>query len=144
MTFSAGIPCESRASAVLWNAPCAGASRLRSCKHSRSDGQAKSAQVDVAAEVPSAGGSALCGVQISSAVRLLTCGKPLDAGCWKGIGGAGCSGHHGIDVSHGAGNLVNRFAINTRFVHDISVEWFAVGTAFTNGQGVDINLDLHR
>ena len=66
------------------------------------------------------------------------------AGCWKGIGGVGCSGHHGIDVSHGAGNLVNRFTISTRFVHDISVEWFAVGTAFTNGQGVDINLDLHR
>ena len=68
----------------------------------------------------------------------------IRAGCWKGIGGLGCSGHHGIDVSHGAGNLVNRFSISTRFVHDISVEWFAVGTAFTNGQGVDINLDLHR
>ena len=92
----------------------------------------------------SADDCALCGVKPSNSCVPLTSGKLLRAGCWKGIGGAGCSGHHGIDVSYGAGNLVNRFAINTRFVHDISVEWFAVGTAFTNGQGVDINLDLHR
>ena len=68
----------------------------------------------------------------------------VDAGCWKGVGGAGCSGHHGIDVSHGASNLVNRFSVSTRFVHDISVEWFALGTAVTNGRGDDLNLDLHR
>ena len=66
------------------------------------------------------------------------------AGCWKGVGGVGCSGHHGIDVSHGASNLINRFIVSTRFVHDISVEWFALGTAFTNGRGDDLNLDLHR
>jgi hypothetical protein len=47
-------------------------------------------------------------------------------------------------VSHGASNLVNRLVVSTRFVHDISVEWFALGTAFTNGRGDDLNLDLHR
>ena len=56
----------------------------------------------------------------------------------------GCSGHHGIDVSHGASNLVSRFTVGTRFVHDVSVEWFALGTVITNGRGDDLNLDLHR
>lgn len=58
--------------------------------------------------------------------------------------GVGCSGHHGIDVSYGASNLVTRFDFQTRFVHDISVEWFALGTVFADGKGQDLNLDMHR
>lgn len=68
----------------------------------------------------------------------------MRAGCWRGVKGVGCSGHHGIDVSFGASNLVTRFDIQTRFVHDISVEWFALGTVFANGKGEDLNLDMHR
>ena len=56
----------------------------------------------------------------------------------------GCSGHHGIDVSFGASNLITRFDFQTRFVHDISVEWFTLGTVFADGKGVDLNLDMHR
>src|SRR5215207_5824621 len=56
----------------------------------------------------------------------------------------GMSGHHGIDVSHGTENLVTDFDVRTKFVHDISVEWYALHTVFSKGRGVDLNLDHHR
>jgi len=54
------------------------------------------------------------------------------------------NGHHGIDVSHGTENLVTNFDIQTKMVHDISVEWYALHTVFSNGRGVDLNMDHHR
>ena len=56
----------------------------------------------------------------------------------------GANGHHGIDVSHGSENLVTNFDVQTKFVHDISVEWYALHTVFSNGRGVDLNMDHHR
>ena len=56
----------------------------------------------------------------------------------------GTSGHHGIDVSHGTENLVTNFNIRTQFVHDISVEWYALHTVFSNGRGENLNMDHHR
>jgi len=56
----------------------------------------------------------------------------------------GMSGHHGIDVSHGTENLVTGFDVRTKFVHDISVEWFALHTVYSKGRGVDLNMDHHR
>jgi hypothetical protein len=34
--------------------------------------------------------------------------------------------------------------VQTKFVHDISVEWYALHTVFSNGRGVDLNMDHHR
>ncbi|MBV9926083.1 MAG: hypothetical protein JOZ96_13780 [Acidobacteria bacterium] len=56
----------------------------------------------------------------------------------------GASGHHGIDVSHGTENLVTGFDVRTRFVHDISVEWYALHTVYSKGRGLDLNMDHHR
>jgi hypothetical protein len=56
----------------------------------------------------------------------------------------GLNGHHGIDVSHGSENLVTNFDVQTKFVHDISVEWYALHTVFSRGRGVDLNMDHHR
>lgn len=56
----------------------------------------------------------------------------------------GASGHHGIDVSHGTENLVTGFDVRTKFVHDISVEWYALHTVFSKGRGIDLNMDHHR
>ena len=54
------------------------------------------------------------------------------------------NGHHGIDVSHGTENLITNFDVQTRLVHDISVEWYALHTVFANGRGLDLNMDHHR
>src|SRR5215203_375181 len=56
----------------------------------------------------------------------------------------GMSGHHGIDVSHGTENLVTGFDLRTKFVHDLSVEWYALHTVFAKGRGIDLNMDHHR
>jgi hypothetical protein len=56
----------------------------------------------------------------------------------------GSNGHHGIDISHGTENLVTNFSVKTKFVHDISVDWYALHTVFSDGNGVDLNMDHHR
>jgi len=56
----------------------------------------------------------------------------------------GWNGHHGIDIAHGTENLVTRFRYDTRFVHDLSVDWYVLHSVFENGAGVDLNMDHHR
>jgi hypothetical protein len=56
----------------------------------------------------------------------------------------GWNGHHGVDVSEGTENLITGFNIQTRLVHDVSVEWYALHTVFSNGRGVDLCMDHHR
>ena len=53
-------------------------------------------------------------------------------------------GHHGIDVSYAADNLIKDFSIYKQFLHDISIEWYTHGNVFVNGSGLDLNLDHHR
>jgi hypothetical protein len=62
----------------------------------------------------------------------------------EGKEAAGANGHHGIDVAHGTENLVTNFDLQTKFVHDISIEWYALHTVFAKGRGVDLNMDHHR
>ena len=61
-----------------------------------------------------------------------------------GEGGRDGNGHHGIDISHGTENLVTNFDVQTKFVHDISVEWYALHSVFKNGRGVDLNMVLNH
>jgi hypothetical protein len=61
-----------------------------------------------------------------------------------GEGGRDGNGHHGIDISHGTENFVTNFDVRTKFVHDISVEWYALHSVFANGRGADLNMDHHR
>jgi len=56
----------------------------------------------------------------------------------------GANGHHGIDIGRGTENLVTNFDVQTKFVHDISVEWYALHTVFSKGRGIDLNMDHHR
>lgn len=53
-------------------------------------------------------------------------------------------GHHGIDISFGADNLVTDFTIGKEFLHDISIEWYTHGNVISDGSGSDLNLDHHR
>lgn len=57
-------------------------------------------------------------------------------------GPANCTGHHGLSPG-GEDNLLTRFDFRTRFIHDISVE-LTTGCVFSNGKGIDLNLDHHR
>ena len=52
------------------------------------------------------------------------------------------TGHHGLSAG-GEDHLMTRFEFRTKFVHDISVER-TTGCVFSNGKGIDLNLDHHR
>lgn len=54
-----------------------------------------------------------------------------------------CNGHHGISLG-GTDNLLTRFDIRTRFIHDITVSGFCSGNVVSSGRGVDLSLDHHR
>lgn len=54
-----------------------------------------------------------------------------------------CTGHHCIQIKHGEDNLVTDFAIETCYVHDLSVE-NAAGNVFSRGRGRDLCLDHHK
>ena len=52
-------------------------------------------------------------------------------------------GHHGLNSSSGADILYTRFDVRKTFVHDLTVDGYAFGTAWSNGKGVDLNMDHH-
>ena len=54
-----------------------------------------------------------------------------------------CTGHHGIQIKHGEDNLVENFAVETCFIHDLSVENTS-GNVFARGRGRDLCLDHHK
>lgn len=55
---------------------------------------------------------------------------------------AGCFGHHGVTLG-GHDNLLKRFRIDQRFIHDITVSGGA-GNVACSGSGVDLAFDHHK
>jgi len=55
------------------------------------------------------------------------------------------NGHHGISFFFpGNDNLITEFSIRKKHVHDLTIEQYVSGNVFSNGSGVDINMDHHR
>ena len=52
-------------------------------------------------------------------------------------------GHHGLNSSGGNDLLFTRFDVKKKFVHDLTVDGYAMGTVWSNGKGVDLNMDHH-
>jgi hypothetical protein len=52
--------------------------------------------------------------------------------------------HHGIALESPHDYLVTDFAVDTQFVHDLTVDEFANGNVFSNGRGISVNFDHHR
>ena len=86
------------------------------------------------------------GIDLNSTNFCTVNGVKLTTSADRGAGAEarGMNGHHGIDVSHGTENLVTNFDVQTKLVHDISVEWYALHTVFSKGRGLDLNMDHHR
>jgi hypothetical protein len=55
----------------------------------------------------------------------------------------GLVGHHGLNSSGGNDLLFTRFDVRKKFVHDLTVDGYAMGTVWSNGKGVDLNMDHH-
>ena len=54
----------------------------------------------------------------------------------------GVTGHHGVTM--GFDCLLTNFDIQTRMIHDITVDTFSSGNVVKNGKGVNLSLDHHR
>jgi hypothetical protein len=52
-------------------------------------------------------------------------------------------GHHGLNSAGGADVVFSKFDVRNRFVHDLSVDGYAMTTVWSSGKGVDLNLDHH-
>lgn len=79
------------------------------------------------------------GIQVKSSffytVSDVVLGTTLDRGPF--------AGHHGLIAGAGADGLFTRFDVRTKFIHDLTVENYAFGTVWSEGRGVDLNLDHH-
>jgi hypothetical protein len=58
--------------------------------------------------------------------------------------GRGADGHRGLWLERGESNLVERFRIEGRFLHDLSVSVYETSSVFSAGSGRDLNIDFHR
>jgi len=84
-------------------------------------------------------GTAFCSV---SDVVLATWPKPRGT---RGLGGGReADGHRGIWLEYGESNLIERFRVEGRFLHDLSVSAYESNSVFSSGYGDDLNIDFHR
>jgi hypothetical protein len=58
-------------------------------------------------------------------------------------GRGGLIGHHGLNSARGADIWFTRFDMRKKYVHDLTVDGYAMGTVWSKGKGVDINMDHH-
>jgi len=57
----------------------------------------------------------------------------------------GTTGHHALWATGNSQEcLFTDFVINTKYIHDLTVEGFAHGNVFSKGKGVSLNFDHHR
>jgi hypothetical protein len=52
-------------------------------------------------------------------------------------------GHHGLNSARGADIHFTRFDLRKRYVHDLTVDGYALGTVWSKGKGLDMNMDHH-
>jgi len=52
-------------------------------------------------------------------------------------------GHHGLNVGGGGDHLFTRFDVRKRFIHDLTAENYSLGIVWSDGRGLDLNLDHH-
>jgi hypothetical protein len=52
-------------------------------------------------------------------------------------------GHHGLNSARGSDNLITRFDVRRKYVHDLTVDGYAIGTVWSKGKGIDMNMDHH-
>ncbi|HEY0709120.1 MAG TPA: hypothetical protein VGG33_20085, partial [Polyangia bacterium] len=55
----------------------------------------------------------------------------------------GFTGHHGLNAARGADNWFTEFDVRKRYVHDLTVDGYVMGTVWSKGKGIDMNMDHH-
>jgi hypothetical protein len=66
-------------------------------------------------------------------------GVIIDANIDRG----GTTGHHALNAARGADNWFTEFDVRKRYLHDLTVDGYVMGTVWSKGKGVDMNMDHH-
>jgi hypothetical protein len=59
------------------------------------------------------------------------------------VSGQSTIGHHGLNSARGSDIWFTRFELKQRYIHDLTVDGYALGTVWSKGKGVDMNMDHH-
>jgi hypothetical protein len=59
------------------------------------------------------------------------------------VSGQAQIGHHGLNSARGADCWFTRFEFKQRYIHDLTVDGYAMGTVWSKGKGVNMNMDHH-
>jgi hypothetical protein len=79
------------------------------------------------------------GISIYRSYFVTVTGVILDANTDRGSH----NGHHGLNSARGSDILFTRFDVRSRYIHDLTVDGYALGTVWSKGKGVDLNMDHH-
>jgi hypothetical protein len=52
-------------------------------------------------------------------------------------------GHHGLSSARGSDIWFTRFELRKKYIHDLTVDGYALATVWSKGKGVDMNMDHH-
>jgi hypothetical protein len=52
-------------------------------------------------------------------------------------------GHHGLNSARGSDNFFTLFDVRRKYVHDLTVDGYAIATVWSKGKGLDMNMDHH-
>jgi hypothetical protein len=79
------------------------------------------------------------GVSIYASFFCTVTGVILDSNFDRGPS----NGHHGLNSARGADVLFTKFDVRKKYVHDLTVDGYTMGTVFSDGTGLDLNMDHH-
>jgi hypothetical protein len=52
-------------------------------------------------------------------------------------------GHHGLNSARGSDIWFTRFELKKQYIHDLTVDGYALATVWSKGKGLDMNMDHH-
>jgi hypothetical protein len=52
-------------------------------------------------------------------------------------------GHHGLNSARGSDIWFTKFEVKKKYIHDLTVDGYALGTVWSEGKGIDMNMDHH-
>jgi hypothetical protein len=79
------------------------------------------------------------GVSIYASFFATVTGVILDSNFDRGPS----NGHHGLNSARGADVLFTKFDVRKKYVHDLTIDGYTMGTVFSDGKGLDLNMDHH-
>ncbi|KAJ9520690.1 hypothetical protein QJQ45_007551 [Haematococcus lacustris] len=83
------------------------------------------------------------GIMLGSTQFCTVTDVTIDADSYR-MSSSAQAGHHAINLGGVSDTLITRFNIARKYVHDLSVDFFTRSVVWSEGTGLDVNLDHHK